>query len=170
MPTLDTPAFRDYLNNCQSYAWRWECLPSYGIEREQPVLAAWRAGEPEPAGASAGWHDRVRRIANSGRTIGRVRGVRYPLSDYTRMELDWAYPGNAAAGEVIGVLDLTEHDHGLPDYDFWLVDDLHVIRMRYDSDGQLTARELLDDFEAPRYVEWKDTAQRNAVSLNDVRT
>jgi hypothetical protein len=167
---LDTSTFRAYLTDFHVYAWRWECLPSYGVEREQPVLLAWHAGEPKPADISTGWHERVRRITESGRTIGRVRGLRYPLSSYTQMELEWAYPGNAAAGEVIGVLDLTEHDHGMPDYDFWLVDDQHVIRMNYDDDGRLIGRELLDNPELPRYLEWKATAQRSAVSLSDVRT
>lgn len=64
--------FGDRFDNCQRSAWRFECQPTYTMPREQENLRRWRAGESKPEGHNAGWHETVREIVTSGRTIGRV--------------------------------------------------------------------------------------------------
>lgn len=168
---LDSDAFRERLTGFERSAWRWECQPVYGIPSEQPSVAAYAAGEPRPAGLNAGWHERVREIVRSGRTIGRVRVIRHPLTEYQRRQLDWVYPDSAKAGEDIRILDLTEDDLGLPNQDFWLLDEQTVIHLNFADDGKLLARKLIEQADVAQYLHWRETAIKHSVPIADyVRT
>ncbi|MDP8931449.1 MAG: hypothetical protein M3O70_23485 [Actinomycetota bacterium] len=56
---------------------------------------------------------------------------------------------------------------GLPEQDFWLFDDSIVVRLNFSEDGSLINIEQLEDAELATYLEWKDTAIRNAVPYAD---
>lgn len=168
---LDAEAFRKRLGGFQRSAWRWERQPVYNIAKEQSSVAAYAAGEPKPVGLNAGWHERVRAIVESGRTIGRVRGIRRPLTDYQRRQLDWVYPDSARAGEDIRIADLTDDDLGLPTQDFWLLDEREVIHLNFADDGKLIDRVLIEKPNIAQYLQWQTRALKHAVPITDyVRT
>src|SRR5699024_10718762 len=89
--------------------------------------------------------------------IGRVRIVRQPLTDYQRYQFAWGIPGNIAAGEDIRVLDLTESDLEIPDFDFWLFDATRVVRLSYRRAGSQIDRGLVD-VDRSVYRDWKRLA------------
>lgn len=164
--------FGKRFDDCQSSAWRFECQPGYAMQREQDSIGRWRNGEPKPEAHNAGWHETVRGIAESGRSIGRVRTVRRPLTEHQRYQLDWGIPGNIEAGEDIRILDTTNLDLDLPAHDFWLFDDSLVVDLNFNPDGTLLNIDQRENPDLSQYRKWRDTALAHAVSLNewDART
>ncbi|WP_020673379.1 DUF6879 family protein [Amycolatopsis nigrescens] len=137
MTLLKGQAFSARFSDYKRSAWRFETQPVYTMPGEQPGLARFLAGEPQPAGHNDDWHEKVRSWVSAGKSIGRARTVRQPLTDYQRYQLAWGIPGNVEAGEDIRILDLTEDDLGLPDQDFWLFDDSTVVHLNFNPDGTL---------------------------------
>lgn len=146
-------------------AWRFECQPTYMMPNEQETLSRFLAGEPKPEGHNSAWHATVRDLVASGRTIGRVRAVRYPLTDYQRYQLEWGIPGNIAAGEDIRIADAANLD--LPRQDFWLFDDSVVVELNFRGDGTLINVVQRDDTDLTRYLQWRDIALAHAVPLSE---
>ncbi|WP_380284599.1 DUF6879 family protein [Kitasatospora purpeofusca] len=141
---LDGDQWRRHFDGYRHDAFRLEAQPVYTMPREAENLARFLRGEPKPADHNAAWHARVRGFVSSGRTIGRVRVVRQPLTDYQRYQFAWGIPGNIAAGEDIRVLDATEQDYGIPLQDWWMFDDSSVVRLNFRPDGTQINRELAD--------------------------
>ncbi|GAA1244923.1 hypothetical protein GCM10009676_33490 [Prauserella halophila] len=169
---LDGDAFRERFETYQRTAWRFECQPSYAIPREDSDFARWLAGESIPEGFNAAWHERVRGIVASGRSIGRVRVVRRPLTEYQRHQFDWGIPGNIEAGEDIRILDVTDLELDLPSHDFWLFDDETVVDLNFNPDGSLINRDQRENPDLSMYRKWRDTALAYAVPFSewDART
>lgn len=164
---LDPDTFRKHLRGYDATAWRWECQPVYNFPAELEQVARFVAGERKPEGYNSAWLENVRGLVASGRSIGRVRAVRQPLTDYERCQLSWVVPDSVRAGEDIRVLDLTEDEFGLPTQDFWLFDDAIVVRLNFSDDGSLLNIEQLGDADLDRFREWRDTAARHAVPYCD---
>lgn len=124
---------------------RWEGLQLYRVPWEDDQIAAWKRAAPPPRSREIEASlETIQRIAGSGRRIVRVRGVRQPLSEYTRYEFEVAYPTNAAAGEQISVVDLDEHPEFDAVCDFVIFDDDDVVRYRYDEAGHLSGYDFTD--------------------------
>jgi hypothetical protein len=126
---------------------RMETRQAYAVPWEDERTAAWLRGGPEPRSPSLESHrDDCRAIVDSGRHIMRVRFVELPMTEYTKREFVWAYPGNAAAGEDILVVDRAEHpefDHVRED--FVVFDDTALMYYRYTDDDRLTGYDYSDD-------------------------
>jgi hypothetical protein len=116
---------------------------------------------------NAGWHKTVRAAVAAGKTIGRVRVVRQPLTEYQRYQFDWGVPGNIEAGEDIRVLDLTELELDLPRQDFWLFDDSLVVDLNFNTDGTLVNVDQLENPDLGTYLRWRQTALSHAVSFGE---
>jgi hypothetical protein len=148
-----------FFDSFTSSAWRLELHPIYTMPEEAGGLSRWRAGERLPDGHWSSWMDRVAGYGATGRTIGRVHVVRRPLSEYIRFEFDWYYRHHVRAGEDIRILDLTSAaDPGLPDHDFWLLDERQVVKMLYRPDGTQITRELVERPDVEAYIKWRDVA------------
>ncbi len=153
---LSGEAFGRIFETFERTAFRLETLDEYDVEEEREEIARFLAGEdmgPE-------WDDNpwVRSMTDKGKQVSRVHVLRSPLTDYLRYELA-AYPGNIKAGESIGIIDLAEQtETGLPDHDFWLVDDRDVYRMHYTAEGKFTGAELLPTDRLTEYQGYRDRA------------
>jgi hypothetical protein len=87
-----------------------------------------------------------------------VHVISRPLTDYLRYEFA-VYRRTVEAGEDVRILDLTDQpDPGLPALDFWLFDDISVVRIDYGPDCTQLGRELLEDIDPAPYVAWKRLA------------
>ena len=129
----------------RSRAVRWEGLQTYRVPWEDDQVAAWRRGDPLPPNARLEASlETIRQITESGRRIVRVRGIHQSVSEYTRYEIEAAYPPNAAAGEEIHVVDLDEHGEFDAVGDFVIFDDDGVVRYLYDAEGHLLGYEFTD--------------------------
>jgi hypothetical protein len=163
---LDSETFGKRFESYQRSAWRFECQPTYSMPREQANIGRWRAGQPKPEEHNAVWHETVREIVESGRSIGRVRVVRRPLTEYQRYQLDWAVPGNIEAGEDVKILDLTDLELDLPTNDFWIFDDSLVVDLNFNADGTLFNRDQRENPNLRQYRKWQETAMAHAVPFS----
>ena len=156
-------------------AFRLETLAHYSIPEEAESLRLWHAGQPPPPWQTdREWLKLVRAAAAAGKSIQRVRIVRRPLSDYIRLEFDWGYPDNERAGEAIHILELGPGDElpGLPEpdsgrgmHDFWLFDDVTVVRMEYDHRGRFL-RPVAASEHATAYCRCRDLVLARAVPFS----
>lgn len=164
---LDGAHFGRHLRDYERSAWRLETQPTYTMPNEQAGLALWRAGAPKPTGHNEAWHETVRANVAAGKSIGRVRTVRDPLTEYQRFQIDWGIPGNVAAGEDIRILDLTQYGLRLPEQDFWLFDDSIVVHLNFNPDGTLIDIEQIENPDLSMYLTWRDLATKHAVPFSD---
>ncbi|MBG0854782.1 hypothetical protein I2W78_23780 [Streptomyces spinoverrucosus] len=161
---LDGDDWRRTFDAYEREAWRFEAQPTYAMPREAENVARFLRGEPKPVDHNARWQERVRGFVASGRTIGRVRIVRQPLTDYQRYQFAWGIPGNIEAGEDIRILDITRDDYGLPlsGADWWMFDESRIVHLNYRPDGTQINRELFTGDITP-YLEWKRDALAHSV-------
>jgi hypothetical protein len=160
---LEGDAWRRFFDSYEREAFRLETLPSYGVASEDEELQDFLATGQLVIPDDDKWLVRVRHFRATSRWVGRVHVLRQPLTDYLRYEFA-VYAHTVRAGEDVRILDLTGRaDPGLPSFDFWLLDDVRVVRMEYDADGRQLGRELLADVDPAPYVTWKRLALERAV-------
>lgn len=164
---LKTEAWKRYFAEplFEHSAFRFETQPTYTMPNEQPRIALWRSGVPQPADHNQAWRDRVRWHRSQGRSISRVRIVQPPLTEYQRYSFEWSVPGNVEAGEDVRVLDLNDHPNlePLPTTDWWLFDDQVVVLLHFNGDGTLDGHELVDDPDISEYLRLHDLVTSAAV-------
>jgi hypothetical protein len=152
-------------------AFRLETLSRYTVPEEAERFALFLGGAPNPGPDEGlrGWQELIRTHVSNGRSMQRVHVIRGPLTDYLRFEIEWGYRDNAAAGEDIRLLqvgqdELSEIGHE----DFWLFDEVVLVRMRYDEAGHWTGAEKVTDPDLVReYRARRDNALALAVPLDD---
>lgn len=126
---------------------RLETRQTYAVPWEDPGMAAWRRGEPEPPNRRMDEHLAVVwNKTQAGRSEVRVRFVELPMTEYSRHEFEVAYPKVTAAGEQVYVVDRARH----PEFDqvredFVVFDDTSAMWYRYTDDDQLTGYDHTDD-------------------------
>ena len=165
---LDGDEWRRTFDAYERDAWRFEAQPTYTMPKEAENVARFLRGESKPDQHNARWHERVRGYVASGRTIGRVRVVRQPLTDYPRYQFAWGIPGNIAAGEDIRILDATRDDYGLSlsGTDWWMFDEARVVHLNFRADGTQINRELLHG-DISSHLEWKRIAIAYSVPFSE---
>jgi len=100
----------------------------------------------EGTGPAPEWAALVKANRRWGKTHQRVHVVTEPLTSSMREELTEGYPGNAAAGEEIGIIPVTdEWPAGVPHADFWLFDSSRLYLMRYNTDGSWAGATRVSD-------------------------
>ena len=148
-------------SHCTRSAFRMEVMDRYDVVTDGDDVARYLAGEQAPDAAAKGpWLEQLRHDAAAGKRWSRVHVLQPPLSDYLRYECEWGYVYNAAAGENIKILDLSEQDRpdALIEQEFWILDDACVLRMHYDDAGSFLGGEVLPAGELPRYRAARDAA------------
>jgi hypothetical protein len=163
---LNGDAWQATLHGFTESAWRLETLPAYDVPQEKERIAAFLRGERLPDDYESAW---MRKIANhvcKGRTVGRVRILTRPLSDYLRLEF-MHYRHHVRAGEDIRVLDVTGRENPLDGIqDFWMFDSARIVLMNYKSDGTQTGRELYEGDPAA-YNEYRRIAIAESVQFEE---
>jgi len=142
-------------------AFRLELLDRYDVESDGGDFARYLRGEPGPTPErKQPWLDRLAAERRAGILNHRVHVLRRPLTPYLAYECEWGYAPNVAAGEDVRILDLSERarPEGLVDHDFWLIDNMHAIRMCYAGDGRFLGAEPVDESHLPRYQQARDAA------------
>jgi hypothetical protein len=150
-------------------AWRWEHQPAYYIGYEHHQFDDFLAGCPQPPTENAdlrSWMAQVKRQTHEGKTVGRVRVIDEPPTDYQRW-MQWMDAWNTAAGEIIDyVTRRSALRHGLPATggdDWWLFDDTRLVVMHHDEVGRRVRVELVvDEPEVEQARNWRALAIRAA--------
>jgi hypothetical protein len=135
-------------------AFRLEVRDAYAVASDGGDFARYMAGESLPdATRKNAWLDELASDRAQGKVWQWVHVVRSPLSDYLRYSFEWGYALNIAAGAQVRILDLAERarPEGVPDEDFWLLDDRAGIVMVYDDDNQFVGAEPIPAAELGRY-------------------
>lgn len=168
---LDERQLGDYIDtHFTDELFRLETLARYDVASERDDFARYLAGEAGPNMAGkAPWLSHIRDEVARGLHTYRVHVVDGPLSDYLRFEFEWGYVHNAAAGEHIRILDLSEQPRpdGLIDEDFWLIGEDRGIRMRYDPEGRFLGAEHVQGADADPYRRARAAAWAAAVPFSD---
>lgn len=150
-------------------AWRLECQGTYDEPEEREPLRQFLAGEPDDLAWYMDWPEWVREVRASGRTIGRVRVLTDPLTDYLRWEIGVLTPPAVEAGEDIRVLPAAVWPGlQLPSTDFWLFDDSTAAVLHFGDQG-VSGVELITGAEIESYRERQRRATAAAVSFNQWR-
>ncbi len=162
---LDGEAWQQFFDGFRSSAWRLELHQVYTMPGELDQFRRFVESGVVDMSDDDPWLARVRSFRADGRTIGRVHVVRRPLTDYLRYEFTYQLHA-VRAGEDVQILDLTDRqDPGLLDEDFWIFDDLRVVKMLYRADGTQIGRELLDDPDLGVFRRCRELARKDAVPL-----
>jgi hypothetical protein len=147
-------------------AFRLETLSAYAVPHEAELVDRYLTGAPHrETDFARDWADYVAQMTAKGVTYHRVHVVHSPLSPYERYECEWGYTRYTQRGERAYILDTAEvaRPAAVPEYDFWLLDDRHVIRMHYDGDGGFVGAELLPPTAAEYHRRARDAALAAAV-------
>lgn len=151
-------------------AFRFEGLPEYAVDEEDPDLRAWRSGLPqaERSVRTSPWLARIaRQTVVDGVDWSRVRYVSTPLPWYLRWEIGGYIESQAAGERILLTADRSAWDGP----DFWLfdagTDHAHAVLMHYDDHGTTTGYEPVTDAAALARLRATATALRAAaVPLN----
>lgn len=147
-------------------AWRFEQQPAYYVGYEREQFDKFLAGRPDPADENddlRDWFAQVRRQTTEGKTVGRVRIIDEPPTDYQRWML-WMDRWNREAGETIQYLSraAARREGILPaagDTDWWLFDDSRLVLMHFDDEYRRVKAELLvDEPEVQQALLWRALA------------
>lgn len=168
--TITDEEFWRQLAGYERSAWRFEQQPMYHVGYERRQFDDFLAGHPEPPTKNrelGAWMAQVARQTSEGKTVGRVRVVDDPITDYQRW-LRWVDRWNREAGETIDYLSRRHaREVGLipavGDQDWWLFDDRRLMLMHFDDIGRSVRVELLEDEpEIVKAREFRDLAIRAA--------
>lgn len=101
----------------------------------------------EGTGPAPEWAALVKANRRWGKTHQRVHVITEPLTPSMREELTEGYPGNAAAGEEIGIIPVSSGDWpaGVPQHDFWLFDSSRLYVMNYNPGGSWAGATRVSD-------------------------
>jgi hypothetical protein len=157
--------FWEQFTSFERSAWRFEQQPAYylGYEREQ--FNRFLADDPAPPDENPDlrdWFAQTRHQVAEGKTIGRVRIIDEPTTDYQRW-MQWMDRWNRDAGETIQYLTrAAARAAGLPvdgGNDWWLFDDQRLMLMHFDSEYRRIKVELLEgEPEVEQARRWRETA------------
>jgi hypothetical protein len=150
--TITDAEFWDQLASYEQSAWRFEQQPSYAVDYESKQFTDFLAGQPQPPTENpelGAWMRQVAQQVSDGKTMGRVRIVDDPITDYQRW-MKWMDRWNREAGEVIDYLTRGYAvEVGLlpaaSPADWWLFDDSRLMLMHFNADGVRTSVELVED-------------------------
>lgn len=138
-------------------AWRLECQGAYYEPEEQEPLHRFLAGEPQDLAWFEDWPIWIRDQCEAGRSIGRVRMLTEPLTDYLRFELSITPPA-VEAGEDIRLVDQRVFEKlDIPREDFWIFDDATVALLHFGDSG-MTGAEIITD--PGRVASFRDRRRR----------
>lgn len=171
---LDEKELGDYIDTHFARAgrlFRQEARDRYDVSSNGRDFDRYVAGEPGPDMARKGpWMDHIRGEVARGLITCRVHIVRGKLTLHQRFEFEWGYVYNAAAGEQIRILDLTEQPRPallLGEEDFWTIGDERALLMHYDSRDRFLGAEIVPRGDVPRYCAARDAAWEAAVPFAD---
>jgi hypothetical protein len=164
---ISGPAITDFfVDGFQHTAWRWETRRAYGVAAESEALQAFLRGE-DVSDPGRPWLVLMRHLALQRKTVGRVRLVDDPLTDYQRFLLS-DVTDSVDAGEDIRYLHRDEARRcGLPEFDFWLFDSRTIGVFQFDGDSSLGMALSDDPADVLRGCQIRDAAMHFATPAGE---
>jgi hypothetical protein len=153
---VDTDRVASLLDGARARLWRWECRGDYSAV-DADLLERWRAGRGRDPEEDRPWVAYIQGLRRRGVRFERARRLTEPLTEYLRMQLDFTYMNIEAGEDVRWVTPTVAAEMGMPDYDYYLVDDDVLAVIDFDAAGQFigartsTTREVV-----ARHILWRD--------------
>lgn len=164
----EAEAFRALFTGIQRSWFRVETLQQYNAASEREEFKEFLRGQPVDL-TPGPWQDMVRKHVAAGRCLTRVHVIEEPHSDYIRYELA-VYPVNTDAGEDVRVIPVRrgEWPTGVPQHDYWLLDDRDLWLMHYAEGGALQyVEQVVDPAQLAAHRRWRDAALSHSTPLAD---
>jgi hypothetical protein len=142
---IDLTELRRLYDSVQEKSVRWEGRQIYAVPWENEDFATWKRGEPLPANHLQDYLEYLRERRAAGHRTVRVRGLKRPITDYTRFEFEVAYVPSAEAGQETVVVDMDKYPEFDGHDDFAVFDRDGVMWYRYDDEHHLLGYDYSDD-------------------------
>jgi len=151
------------LDDARARLWRWECRGDYSAV-DADLLRRWRAGLGRDPAEDRSWTQYVQGLRRRGVRFERARRFTEPLTEYLRMQLDFTYMNVDAGEDVRWVAPSVATGAGMPDHDFYVIDDDMVAVLDFDSAGRFDGARANGAVEVvARHVAWRDLIWPRAV-------
>ena len=154
----------DYLKSARKSLFRFEALQEFDVPEEKVAVKEYNEIGRVDFASMKEWFEFIEKKNSEGVWTGRVRLVKLPVNDYTKMELA-CHRETAKHGDKIEVIVEKEFDKlGVSEKDFWLIDDERVLLMNYDLGWKYLGFDVLEEG-VRKYVEWKKLLIENSVPV-----
>jgi hypothetical protein len=160
---VDVAGFVALFDTIGRSSWRWECQGHYAVD--EPQVDLWRTGQPhEDTDDDRAWFGYVDGLRRRGIPFERVRMLTEPLTTYLRWMLATTHRNVDAGEDIRWITQSKARELGMPDYDFYILDDDRLVILRFDDDTVLLGADVTDDPDAvARHQEWRSLVWRHAV-------
>lgn len=151
------------LDDAEARLWRWECRGDYSAV-DADLLRRWRAGLGRDPDEDRSWTEYVQELRRRSVRFERVRRLTEPLTEYLHMQLDFTYMNIDAGEDVRWVAPSVATDVGMPDHDFYVIDDAMVAVLDFDGAGRFAGARSNGAAEVvAHHVAWRDLIWPRAV-------
>ena len=134
---------QNYFNSFKKNAFRVEILQRYDVSEEQDAYNYFLWNWKLPEWFWEDWCDIIRQARKRWATMQRVHLIQFPISQYLLFELE-EYKNNIKAWEEIFYIPFEDCLIKI-ESDFWIFDDMTVLKMNYDKDGAFLNFEEIKD-------------------------
>ncbi|TAK57757.1 hypothetical protein EPO17_01160 [Patescibacteria group bacterium] len=146
-------SFSDYLNSAKKSLFRFESLQDYKID-----------GEDESDEGMKEWWDFIASKKKQGVQMQRIKLVIRPLTKYTETELE-IHKKSSSFGDDIRIIEEEAFKIlGVKQEDFWIVDDVICLRMKYSNEGEYLGFDVVEK-SVKKYLKIKKVLLKHSVSL-----
>jgi hypothetical protein len=162
--------YEPYLEKSTKSVFRFEGLQDYSAEDgEESVRNFIESGKLPFISSETEWWQGIKRKNESGVKTYRVRLVRSPLNDYTKMEIALHRMSAEYSGEDIRIIEQGIFDKvftkSIPD--FYLIDDKYAFPMKYGLKGKFMGDNIVSGNKVEEYVLYKDLLLKNSVPAHE---
>lgn len=129
----------DIRSGANKRVFRFEALQTYTVDDEAEDFEAFLRGEKPSADDMQSWIEIIQGNEARGVAMVRVRRICWPITDYTRFEIEWGYKFSQPAGEDIRFIDDEVYKTLFPSdfvLDYWLIDESIAYILIYDEVGR----------------------------------
>lgn len=153
-----------YFNSFKKNAFRVEILQRYDVDEEQEIYDYFLLNKELPEWSCEDWCDIIKQAKTRWATMQRVHLIQFPISQYLSFELE-EYKNNIKAWEEIFYIPIEKCSIKI-ESDFWIFDDITVLKMNYDKDGAFINFEEIKEVDP--YLEIKKYLLENKKDIKDL--
>ena len=149
----------NYIKNCKKSLFRFEGLQDYSTEDGDELVKFFiETGvlKEHPNDSDEWWKD-IKDKNKRGIITQRVRLVKKPLTDYTKMELVYLKEARKYSGDDIRAIEENDFEKIAPNglKDFYIIDDQYVFEMEYGLKGKYLKSKMISNDKVDKYLDLK---------------
>lgn len=153
-----------YFNSFKKSAFRVETLQSYNVDEEKEAYKYFQQHKQLLDGFWKDWHDIIQQARLRGAIMQRVHLIQFPITPYISFEMEF-YKKNMMYWEEIFYLPFKDCSVEV-DSDFWIFDDITVLKMFYGEDGSFLKFEEIKNI--GQYLQIKNYLLENKRNIEEL--